>query len=107
MIKQAVSTGACFIQRGFLAGRHFTDNVIELDMMGRALALDRGNLFPVLSFFDFRAAFPSVSNEWLVICFSACGLPAAYSNLLVSFYINVFAYGSLDGPLEYLFDVIS
>ena len=41
---------------------------------------------PVLAFFDFAAAFPSITWKYLWLCMSYAGLPAAYINALKNLY---------------------
>ena len=62
-------------QRGFVSGRNFLNNVLDLDSIARILSMyyiHKGgdpNLdiskIPILAFFDFETAFPSVAHAWI------------------------------------------
>eukprot|EP00959_Pyramimonas_sp_CCMP1952_P064304 1342920-Pyramimonas_sp.AAC.1 len=53
-------------QRGFIAGRQFTSNILELDMMARVASLQPvvHERNPMLVALDFGQAFPSLSQEF-------------------------------------------
>ena len=52
------------IQRGFIRGRQFTENIVELDAKAReySMTVDASNM-PALVLWDFAAAFPSVLHS--------------------------------------------
>ena len=60
-------------QRGFVAGRNFLNNTLDLDAAGRIHSMHYTNqkydtvlcpdLIPILPLFDFESAFPSVIHE--------------------------------------------
>ena len=78
------------IQRGFVHGRNFLENVLELDSMSRiysmfavhnyglAAFLDKPHLVPITPTFDFEAAFPSVAHEWIILVLRARGVPGRF-----------------------------
>jgi hypothetical protein len=66
MAAPALRAGACPCQNGFVPGRQLGQNIVDLDAEGRK----RGTMsmmgsLPTLAAFDYAAAFPSVSQEWL------------------------------------------
>ena len=72
------------IQRGFLRGRQMLHNVLDIDWQSMCISLkcERGSL----SLFDFKAAFPSVSHEFLIACLVALGSPDHAIHLIISMY---------------------
>eukprot|EP00959_Pyramimonas_sp_CCMP1952_P159850 3343387-Pyramimonas_sp.AAC.1 len=54
-------------QRGFIAGRQFTSNILELDMMARVASLQPAvhERNPLLVALGFGQAFPSLSQAFL------------------------------------------
>ncbi|CAK0810355.1 unnamed protein product, partial [Prorocentrum cordatum] len=74
-VVQAVAPAS---QRGFIRGRNFCYNVLELDVHARLasqhpLAVRR---YPVLVGFDYGQAFPSLSQSFLLQLLGSLGLPA-------------------------------
>lgn len=71
-------------QRGFIQGRSMLDNVIELEhgMMENALK----ELKPIAVLIDFRAAFPSVSHDYMHRTLEDIGLPRAALRVIKNFY---------------------
>ena len=58
--------------------RQLLQNVIDLDTYAHIYSLSAAAaLLPILVFFDFAAAFPSVSNEWLHKMLIALHFPEA------------------------------
>ena len=98
----ALSSWACEEQRGFLGGRIIVDNVVELDTYGRVVAAtsarkrpgttnilhDNHVNIPLMAFFDFAAAFPSVAWTYLWMCMKFSGLPRAYIRAFKKVYKN-------------------
>ena len=60
-------------QRGFANGRVMLQNVADCEALSIAASMTRSNAACVL--FDFRAAFPSLSREWLFAVLLAAKLP--------------------------------
>eukprot|EP00959_Pyramimonas_sp_CCMP1952_P374590 7845039-Pyramimonas_sp.AAC.1 len=54
-------------QRGFIAGRQFTSNILELDVMARTASLHprARDQQPIPVALDFGQAFPSLSQQYL------------------------------------------
>ena len=91
-------------QRGFVKSRHFIRNIIGLDSHSRinSMAVSPASI-PVLTFFDFAAAFPSVAQRWLLAMLEAAGFPTGFVNLVKSIYfMNVTFFSSSQG-LRFLF----
>ena len=61
------------MQQGFLKGRSMIGNILEIDYDSMSVSLkhDKG----VLLLFDFKAAFPSVSHDFLMTSLKLLGLP--------------------------------
>jgi len=74
------------MQRGFLKGRQMLHNVLDIDFEAMRVSLKTEHGLLVL--FDFRAAFPSVSHEFLTSCLQYLGLPANVMNFIRIMYNN-------------------
>ncbi|CAK0894693.1 unnamed protein product, partial [Prorocentrum cordatum] len=78
-------------QRGFVVGRNFGYNVIELDGIGRlAAAHPCSDLCdPLLISFDYGQAFPSLSQEYLLMLMNKLGLPGPLMWFLSWLYLAI------------------
>ena len=111
-LKPIINDNACKLQRGFIAGRSFLNNIVDLDSFARLFSYPskgeggksdgtaevsirfppagvscRNNcLLPILCFFDFAAAFPSILHDYLLAILSLIGLPSGQRNAIHSFY---------------------
>jgi hypothetical protein len=100
-------------QRGFVKGRNFLQNVIEIDTFSRQIDLERcfpGAIstpadIPILASFDIKAAFPSLLHEYLQQVLRHLRFPLGIVNGILAQYESVFAYGFFDGKLTPLFNV--
>ena len=72
------------MQQGFLKGRSMLSNVVDLEMISMELASKSPDAALVL--FDFRAAFPSMSQEFLFGILEALGLPKEVTNFIAALY---------------------
>ena len=76
-------------QNGFCSGRNFLNNLLELDSAGRIYSMkyhsecpnSNPSNIPILAAYDYEAAFPSVSQEWIWLVLRYRGLPESYINL--------------------------
>ena len=66
-LRRGASKSICRIQRGFVFGRNFLNNIVDLDTASRCYALEHWGLMPILAAFDFGTAFPSLSQDWLFL----------------------------------------
>ena len=73
-------------QRGFIKGRQMLRNILDVDFSAQRISLQSERGATVL--FDFRAAFPSLSHDFLFDALSAIGLPTEYTTMLRLFYRN-------------------
>ena len=73
-------------QQGFLCGRSLLSNLLSLDTTAMHTALNGGSGAMVL--FDFRAAFPSLAQDYLMQVLQQIGLPTNAINLVSSLYDN-------------------
>eukprot|EP00973_Karenia_brevis_P037830 5218221-Karenia_brevis.AAC.1 len=66
-------------QRGFIRGRDFVSNILEVDTWSRIWASTRPPSLSghpgVQAFFDFSTAFPSISFAWLLSVLQSYGAP--------------------------------
>ena len=72
------------MQRGFLRGRSILRNVLEVDWQAMKVSLKASQGAIVL--FDFEAAFPSISQDYLFSSLEAVGLPAPLLQVIRSLY---------------------
>jgi len=73
-------------QQGFLCGRSLLKNIIDIDDQMRAAALAGG--FPAAIFFDFAAAFPSISQDFLFTTLRDIGLPRETVQFIKNLYFE-------------------
>ena len=94
-VARAVANAACYAQRGFIAGRQMSQNVLDLDSTSRLASMlwearpDTHHIdrhIPVVILLDFAAAFPSIAHSWLIRVVKQLGLPIGLENALLSFY---------------------
>ena len=85
------------MQRGFLKGRSLLTNVLEIDWesMRVSLSTDRG----ALVLFDFEAAFPSLSQDFLFEALAKTGLPPGILQAIRGLYHNNECLIKLKGQL--------
>ena len=71
-------------QQGFLKGRQMLGNVIDIDYEAMTVSLkcEKG----AVMFFDFKAAFPSVSHDFLKNSLAFLGLPPSALTFIDSLY---------------------
>ena len=72
------------MQRGFLKGRSMLSNVVDIDY--EAMVVSLRDEAGALVLFDFKAAFPSVSQEYLMRVLKHLGLPQHCMNLVQALY---------------------
>jgi len=82
-------------QRGFLKGRQMLHNLIEVDWGAMTVSLKRDN--GALILFDFKAAFPSVSHDFLIKCLKYLGLPKCAMRFIKCMYHNNRCYIRIQG----------
>ena len=72
------------MQRGFIRGRSMLSNVVDVDekMQHTSLCNDGGGAL----FFDFAAAFPSVSHDFLRAAFRSLGWPRWLTSFIDALY---------------------
>jgi len=71
-------------QQGFLKGRQMLNNVIDIDYHAMTVSLKCSK--GVMMFFDFKAAFPSVSHAFLMSSLQSIGLPASALSFINALY---------------------
>ncbi len=100
------------VQRGFVPGRNFLNNVVDLDSASRIYsnhAIGRGYgagniaLIPILALFDFATAFPSVIHDWIFLNLQHRNFPAWFTCLIRSIYKDAAAYCFKNGILSLMF----
>ena len=80
-----------WIQRGFVHGRNFVLNILELDVFSRVFTnSSRSSLPPaILVFFDLLVAFPTLAIAWLFQVLEATGAPLGFCIYVESMYIDL------------------
>ena len=96
-LERCVAHKIIYIQRGFIRGRQILSNVVEMDCQSR-IAATRGN-HPAMIFFDFLAAFPSVSHAFLFKILEAAGIPKRFINIIKKLYTDCRHQIRIDGKL--------
>ena len=74
------------MQNGFLRGRSIMRNGVDIDLesMVASLSWDR----PALVLFDFEAAFPSISHDFIFEALACLGLPSKMINVIRCLYTD-------------------
>ena len=89
-LRAVISTNMVDVQRGFMSGRELGQNIVDLDSAGRAFGMEGevsfidplgAHLLPLLAFFDFAAAFPSLIQEWMYLVRRFIGMPIGLFNI--------------------------
>ena len=93
-----VALFAALIQRGFVEGRQLVLNIADLDDLCRAQA----NLScflgeSILALWDFKAAFPSISREWIHFVFKKYGFPDWFLSFLEALLFHNFVFFIREG----------
>ena len=97
-------------QSGFVAGRNFLNNIVDLDSMGRILSMhflnqkyhqlsiaQQAELSPILPLYDMETAFPSVIHAWIFLVLRHRKVPKEYCTLFQACYINAHAAREYNG----------
>ena len=93
------------MQRGFLRGRSMLANIIEIDEAAMTISLKEK--YGGLVLFDFTAAFPSESHEFLFQTLEHLGMPRKELNLLKMLYDNNKCEISFQGNTTQGFDILA
>ena len=64
-------------------------------------------LIPILAFYDFAAAFPSIAHAWIFLALEARRFPAWFVNAMKGIYHKAAAYANSGGELTFLFEFLS
>ena len=102
-IKSTLSTKSNAIQQGFIHGRTFLKNIVEIDTSARLMSNESlpGDL-PCLAFFDYANAFGSVMHSWIFLVLSESGWPSGFINLIRGIYNICSAYTSVGGVCSFM-----
>ena len=100
-VRPAVAKSTNKIQRGFTPGRQLIENVVDLDAHARVFGKNQHQLLmPVLAAWDYAAAFPSLSHEWIKEVRIESGTPAGLRALIDGMYfLNSVVIMTADGLL--------
>ena len=83
-------------------------NVVDLDGAARVFAIQKDTArLPLLVAWDFAAAFPSVSHDWLFRVLKHMRIPDGLMNVIRAIYHCNLAWGSIRGCLSPLFVAMS
>eukprot|EP00973_Karenia_brevis_P019080 2616097-Karenia_brevis.AAC.1 len=95
-------------QKGFISGRHFTDNILSIDTVMRVYSnLYRKYGKSVAAFFDFCNAFPSVAIQWIFLVLRWLKLPQGVINFIHAIYHDVDCFIKHAGCMRYMCSVRS
>ena len=110
-VSHVYAKGLNKIQNGFVRGRNFIDNVVDLDGHARVHSQSAASdcspaaLRPGLASWDYAAAFPSLSQLFMMAVLRASGAPLGFLNITDVFYTLVFADVLVAAELIFLFVV--
>ncbi|CAK0857630.1 unnamed protein product, partial [Prorocentrum cordatum] len=104
-IRPALVSLAPPCQRGFIPGRNFGNNILELDVSSRQMSVvPHGSTdIPVLYSLDFGQAFPSLNQDFLILSLRALKLPEAFVSFVTFLYASVEGVVSHLGSLVHIF----
>jgi hypothetical protein len=91
--KAPVAKCASRLQNGFIHGRNFLNNIVDLDSHARVFSMQKDLNVPIMLFTDFGSAFPSLIHEWLFIVLKASGMPDGLVNFFKGIYFIALAVG--------------
>ena len=91
------------MQRGFLKGRSMLMNILDIDEAAMTISLKEK--FGGAVIFDLKAAFPSISQEYLIKCLTHLGLPSTAINAIKALYSQVRCALQFKGTTYEQFDV--
>ena len=117
---KVLSEGLCSVQRGFIRGRNFMQNLVDLDVVGRVYSneFQSSQVYPptesdcvrnvanvpVYFFQDIAAAFPSLAHRFIFIVLRAVAAPTELINYITALYTGNVAV-DFDG--EIMFKILS
>lgn len=105
-VSPVISANVTECQKGFVSGRNFLDNLRELDTELRILTARAGEApgvesIPMQFSLDIKAAFLSVSRQWLSESLAATDPPAEVATFVASLYFDSEAlYATKDGVIS-------
>ena len=116
--EKAISEWAPGSQRGFLLDRVMLENAVDVETRGFELTCDPNfvmgdspirppNFTPAILLFDYGAAFPSLSQDFLWLCLAAVGFPIFIINAIRQFYVRNRHYWRFGGECRFVFTVLS
>lgn len=95
---QHIHSYAHHSQRGFIHGRHLQANIIDIDGNFRYNHIVNPDNTAAI-FFDFAAAFPSLSRRYLFAALETIGIPFTVTHAIKELYRNNFHYIKLQGVI--------
>ena len=90
-------------QRGFLSGRSMLSNVVDIEHLAQKVAMH--NKQGAIMLLDFKAAFPSISHEYLHTTLKALGIPEHTLNLIKMLYDEHRCNINMGGEVQDGFDI--
>ena len=85
-LEKHIAPKICSVQRGFISDRHMLQNILDMDYHAQCASLKFDRAAMLL--FDFKAAFPSLSHNFLWEILEAWRLPRHIIRAIQSFYQN-------------------
>ncbi|CAK0826931.1 unnamed protein product, partial [Prorocentrum cordatum] len=104
-VDQVQTEAAESAKRGFIPGRNFGNNILELHVSSRQMSVvPHGSTdIPVLYSLDFGQAFPSLNQDFLILSLRALKLPEAFVSFVTFLYASVEGVVSHLGSLVHIF----
>ena len=93
-------------QRGIVAGRSITDNILEIEGFGQSYAIAEAD-DPAILLFDLKAALPSLAHQWLFVTLRRMKVPGFLIESIKALYKDGFAEVMLMGTRWGRFPILS
>ena len=111
-LRPAMKSNMVDVQRGFTPGRQIGQNIVDLDSGARAFGMTGEVSFsnplgkflcPLLAFFDYAAAFPSLSQQFMFLVLSFIGMPEGLYRVVEANYFFIATHTKIGQAAMFLF----
>ena len=106
-IARKVRTWARPQQRGFIAGRNFLSNIVDIDYLARAVSYDDDNQEAGIALLDFGNAFARLSQDYIEATCRAIGMPRWFMNFLKCLFSENCVFRKSPEGIRFLFQISS
>ena len=86
-LEEAIEAWICEAQRGLLQNWMMLDNILDVDCVAQRISLKHPK--GAIVFWDFKAAFPSLSHECMFSVLQSIGLPTEHLHAVQALYADV------------------